>query len=228
MSSKITIGDATFWLGDCLDVMVEMVEMADKNIDVVITDPPYGINMDKGFKRFGGFGKPIARKRYEDGNWDRERPDGAVFSKILSLSKVALIFGGNYFADMLPMGTHWIVWDKKNTMPTFSDCELIWTNSKRKSVKIKQFEYNGLIGKERERFHPTQKPIGLMTWLVEKYSKELDIVFDPFMGSGTTALACYNASRKFIGIEKEKKYFDIAVARYRRETAQLRIGDIKT
>jgi len=97
---------------------------------VCITDPPYGIKRDKGFEGFGGFGEPIARRQYAD-DWDSERPDIAVFEEILRLAKLTIIFGGNYFADILPQSTHWLVWDKMNTMPTFGDCELMWTSSKR-------------------------------------------------------------------------------------------------
>lgn len=122
MTNPLTIGNATFWRGDCLEVFDNI-----GNVDIILTDPPYGIKRDKGFE---GFGTPIARRRYKDDNWDANRPDKEVFKKILSLSNASIIFGGNYFADILPRGTHWIVWDKKNTMPTFSDCELIWTNYK--------------------------------------------------------------------------------------------------
>jgi DNA modification methylase len=147
--------------GDCLHLMKGI---PDKAVDLVLTDPPYGIKMDKGFEGFGGFGgfgKPIARRQYED-VWDNGRPDKIYFDEIFRISKKALIFGGNFFADMLPQGRHWIVWDKLNTMPSFGDCELIWTNIDRKSVKKITQEYNGLLGKEDLRVHPTQKPLELI------------------------------------------------------------------
>ncbi len=190
-----------------------MKQIPDKSIDLVLTDPPYGVKRDKGFEGFegfGGFGKPIARRRYEDDNWDDKRPTIDYFLEILRVGKNALIFGGNYFADILPQGKHWIVWDKLNTMPTFGDCELIWTNSKRNSVKKITCQYNGLLGKEKERYHPTQKPLKLIRELIEKYSKETDLILDPFIGSGTTAIACLETNRNFIGMELEPKYCDIA------------------
>ena len=117
--------------GDCLEIMAQI-----SCVDLVLTDPPYGINRDGGFGGFGGFGKPIARRQYTE-KWDNERPSKKCFVILINKAKLSLIFGGNFFADLLPMSTHWIVWDKLNTMPTFGDCELIWTNSDRKSVKTK-------------------------------------------------------------------------------------------
>ena len=217
---KVVLGDCTLYLGDCLEILPTL-----EKVDAVITDPPYGIKRDKGFEGFegfGGFGAPIARKRFEDDEWDQERPPKEVFDMILAKSEFAFIFGGNFFADLLPQGTHWVVWDKLNTMPTFGDCELAWTNSDRKSVKKIVVEYNGLIGKEKERNHPTQKPVLLLEKVLDMYQKPQTIL-DPFMGSGTTGVACVNLGRKFIGIEIEPKYFQIACERIKAAQAQGRL-----
>lgn len=217
---KEVLGDCTLYLGDCLEILPTL-----EKVDAVITDPPYGVKRDKGFEGFegfGGFGTPIARKRFEDDDWDSERPPKEVFDLIIKMSEFAFIFGGNFFADMLPQGTHWVVWDKLNTMPTFGDCELAWTNSDRKSVKKITVEYNGLIGKEKDRQHPTQKPVLLIEKVLEAYPKHQSIM-DPFMGSGTTGVACVNLGRKFIGIEIEPKYFDIACERISAAQAQGRL-----
>lgn len=203
--------------GDCLEILPQL-----EPVDLVLTDPPYGVKMDKGFGGFGGFGTPIVRKQYVD-EWDADRPPKECFELIQKLSKRTIIFGGNFFADILPRSTHWLVWDKKNTMPTFGDAELIWTNIKRKSIKIKVCEYNGLLGKEGKRVHPTQKPLKLMIDIVEDYSKIEECVLDPFIGSGTTAIACERLSRKWIGIEKEEKYCEIAAKRIEQERAQKRL-----
>jgi len=194
---------------DCLEVMRGM---EDNSVDLVLTDPPYGIKRDKGFGGFGGFGKPIARRKYSD-DWDNDRPSKEYFDEMLRVSKNAIIFGGNYFADILPQGKHWIVWDKLNTMPTFGDCELIWTNIARNSTKKITFEYNGLLGKEQHRQHPTQKPLYLMTNIINTYSKENNIILDPFLGSGTTAVACKELNRNYIGIEISPEYCKIAERR---------------
>jgi len=207
--------------GDCLEVMKEI---PDKAIDLVLTDPPYGIKRDKGFGGAGGFNeKPIVRRQYND-NWDKERPSEVCFKEILRIGKNILIFGGNYFADILPQNKHWVVWDKLNTMPTFSDCELIWTNAKRNSVKKITYQYNGLLGKEKRRYHPTQKPVGLIKKLLEIYSKQGELIFDPFLGSGTTAVACLSLNRHFIGIELSPEYCEIAKKRIKEIQPQLVFG----
>lgn len=203
--------------GDCTDPAVVKRLMGDEKADLV-TDPPYGIKRDKGFEGAGGFkgdGKPIPRRRYEGSNWDADRPSKETFNTLLNISESALIFGGNFFADILPQGKHWIVWDKKNTMPTFGDCELIWTNLPRTSVKKIIFEYNGLIGKEKERHHPTQKPVALIVNLLSEYLKDGRIVLDPFLGSGTTMIACENLGRKCRGIEIDPGYLGVILERYK-------------
>jgi DNA modification methylase len=183
---------------------------------LMVTDPPYGISMDNGFsgsEGFGGKGKPIKRRQYKD-EWDNDRPSKSTFDFLVSTSILSIIWGGNFFADILPRSTHWIVWDKKQTMPTFGDCELAWTNSNRKSVKKYEVEYNGLIGKEKERFHPTQKPIFLFSEIIKDYSEEKNSIFDPFLGSGTTLLACEQHERVCFAIELDPAYCDIAIERW--------------
>jgi site-specific DNA-methyltransferase (adenine-specific)/modification methylase len=98
-------------------------------------------------------------------------------------------------------------------MPTFGDCELAWTNISKNSVKKVTIQYNGLLGKEEFRFHATQKPLSLMTWCIQQLPETCQLICDPFMGSGTTGVACVKLGRRFIGIEKEPKYFDICVKR---------------
>jgi len=216
---KVILGDCALYLGDCLEVMKSI---PDKSIDAVITDPPYGIKRDKGFEGFGGFGAPIARKQYH-GDWDDKRPDKIYFDELLRIAKIVIVFGGNYFSDFLPVSNHWVAWDKRNTMPTFGDCELVWTNVKRNSVKMITKEYNGLIGKEDERFHATQKPVKIIHWLINNYIQDGMTILDPFMGSGTTGVACVQTGRRFIGIEIEPKYFDIAVKRIKDAQQQMRL-----
>ncbi len=216
----LSMSEVKLHLGDCLEYMKSM---PDKSVDAVITDPPYGGGRGEGFEGFGGFGKPIARRRFENGEWDKNRPAKEVFDYLLKYP-VVLIFGGNYFADILPKSTHWIVWDKLNTMPSFSDCELVWTNSERKSVKKITHEYNGLLGKEQERHHPTQKPVSLMKKIVLQYTREGDTILDPFMGSGTTGVACVQTGRNFIGCEIDPGYFAIAEKRIADAQLQTRMN----
>jgi DNA modification methylase len=210
-------------LGDCLEIMKTLPA---GSVDAVITDPPYGIGRDKGFGGLGGFrgaGTPIARIQYS-GDWDNVRPSKEYFDEVLRISKVALVFGGNYFSDYLPVGKHWVVWDKKQTMPTFGDCELVWTNVHRNSVKWITREWNGLLGREENRDHATQKPLKIMIWLIENYTSPGDTILDPFMGSGTTGVACIETGRDFIGIEIDPGYFAIAEKRIKDAQAQGKIN----
>ena len=211
---------------DCLE---GMKEIPDKSIDLVITDPPYGIKRDHGFtgtQGFNGTGTPIERKHYEGEDWDTERPQKEYFDEIIRISKIAIIFGGNFFTDILPQSNHWIVWDKENTMPTFGDCELAWTNIDRNSVKLCSLPYNGLIGKERDpRVHPTQKPVKLFEWIIKNYAKEGDVICDPFFGSGSCLVACIRMGHQFIGFEKEPTYFEKAQIRIKKAQEQGKISE---
>lgn len=202
--------------GDCTDrAVVEGLMGGERDDLCLFTDPPYGVKRDEGFEGFegfGGFGIPIARKQYS-GGWDEERPSQETFNYFINMAKEALIFGGNFFADILPKSTCWLVWDKLNTMPTFGDCELIWTNLSRKSVKKITFEYNGLIGKEAERFHATQKPLGLISELIDGYVKST-LVLDPFLGSGTTLIAAHQQNCRCFGIELDPGYVAVTLQRF--------------
>jgi len=203
--------------GDCLELMKQL---PDGCVDAIITDPPYGIKRSHGLTGARTFNHKKEKKielRYYDDNWDNQRPDKIYFDEILRIGKTILIFGGNYFADLLPQSTHWIVWDKQQTMPTFSDAELVWTNIRRSSVKIKVCQYNGLLGKEITRYHPTQKPLELMKWIVHTYSRPGDLILDPFAGSGTTLVAAKQLGRKYLGIELNPDYVKIAEDRLRQE-----------
>jgi DNA modification methylase len=200
------IGEHRLLCGDSTKAEDVARVMGGEKADMVFTDPPYGIDRGEGFEGFGGFGKPIARRKHRDGEWDKTRPGKEAFDLILSLSDRVFIFGGNFFSDLLPQKNHWLVWDKKNTVPTFGDCELVWSSIARNSVKKYDFEYNGLIGKEKERFHPTQKPVGLLVKMMSDYGKGGESVFDGFIGSGTTMLSAENLKMKCFGIEQSADF----------------------
>jgi len=192
---------------DCREVLPTLGK-----VDAVVTDPPYGIKQDKGFDGFGGFGAPIARRQY-DGDWDSSRPNQETFKCIINAAQIHIIWGGNYFSDLLPVSGKWLWWDKCQTMPTYGDGEMAWTSLP--GVAPKKFIYsnNGLMAKEKGREHPTQKPVEVMKWCIGMLPKDAHKILDPFMGSGTTGVAAVKLGRKFIGIEIEKKYFDIACRR---------------
>lgn len=192
--------------GDCLE---ELKKMPDNSVDLVLVDPPYGIKACSGV---GGFGISKTDNHYK-GGWDKSRPNKIYFDEMLRVGKQAIIFGGNYFADLLPQGKHWIVWDKKGDIKfqnPYSDCELIWTNIKRNTVKKYVFKQQGFIKDTKDiRYHPTQKPSELIEIFLKEYTNEGDTILDPFAGSGTTGVACKNLNRNYILIEKEPEYIEI-------------------
>ena len=177
---------------------------------VVITDPPYGIRADENPVR--------GSDRHERIGWDRERPEREIFDEILRHGSAQIIWGGNYFTDFLPPSMRWLVWDKQQDGFSLSDCEFAWC-SENKAARI--FRYSRGSANQDGKVHPTQKPIALMKWCIDFFPKAQTIL-DPFMGSGTTGVAAVQMGRKFIGIEREEKYFQIACKRI--EDAQ-RQGD---
>ena len=202
------IGDATLYLGDCLEILPQLGK-----VDAVVTDPPYGIGRDKGMGvgGVGGVGKGIARRRYA-GEWDAARPDKKIFSAMLDVSCHAVVWGGNFFADLLPVSGKWLWWDKCQTMPTYGDGEMAWTNLPGSAPKKFVYSNNGLMAREKDRFHPTQKPVEVMKWCLG-FLPDATTIIDPFMGSGTTGVAALKLGRRFIGIEIDETYFDIACKR---------------
>ncbi len=199
----------TLYQGDMLDILPTLGEF-----DACVTDPPYGIGYDKTAANNSGRkpGQCAATKRtYEATGWDDETPDAACFKLITSHCKHVVIFGGNYFD--LPPSRCWLVWDKK-VNGDFADCELAWTNLD-KPVRRIEWMWNGMLRKgQEERFdHPTQKPVGVMSWCIDQLPAEVGTILDPFMGSGTTGVAAVKRAKAFYGIEREPKYFDIACRR---------------
>nr|DAP86335.1 MAG TPA: adenine-specific methyltransferase [Caudoviricetes sp.] len=198
--------------GDCLEYMRQL---PDKSIDLIVTDPPYGKKADKGTNGFGQ-----AKNRRYAGGWDNKRPEKEVFDEMRRISKNMVIFGANYFADMLPSSNCWIFWDKKGEVKfqnPFADGELIYTTFK-KPVKRIVFRQQGFITDSKdERYHPTQKPSELVAQLIEMFSDEGGIIFDPFIGSGTTAIAAIRTGRKYIGCEINEEFWQICEERIKKE-----------
>ena len=211
------LGNHRLMCGDSTDAGDVALLMNGEKADLCLTDPPYGIKRDKGFEGFGGFGPPIARRQYND-DWDSFTPSKECFDLMLQQANKAVVFGGNFFTDKLPQGNHWLVWNKHNTMPTFGDAELAWTNIDRNSVKIFDIQYNGLLGKEKERFHPTQKPVKLFSEILSEYTKDGNLVLDLFGGSGTTLIAAEQLNRKCYMMELDPHYCDVIIARWEKLT----------
>jgi hypothetical protein len=190
----------TLHLGDCREILPTLGK-----VDAVVTDPPYGIGKDGQKRSTGGHG---GRKAYEFLGWDDERPDPEIFGLLLAAGREHVIWGGNYFADLFPPTGKWLVWDKGQRINQ-SDGELAWT-SQQGALRIFNLNRIALLTDGAE--HPTQKPFEIMRWSILNLDNPQTIL-DPFMGSGTTGVAAVKLGRKFIGIEIEATYFDIACRR---------------
>lgn len=211
-----TIGECRLILGDCRDVLSTL-----GRVDAVVTDPPYGIDVDYHMSKAGGtqYGTALAAKRsYDSLGWDDQPIPEELMDLVRSKSSWQIIFGGNYYT--FPASSCWLVWDKKIN-GQFADCELAWTNLKR-PVRRLEWMWNGMIrkGHEPRGFHPTQKPTGVMEWCIEQLPVGVETILDPFMGSGTTGVACVRLGKRFIGIEREPQYFETACERIVQATRQ--------
>jgi len=207
--------------GDCLEVMKGLEP---DSVDLVLTDPPYGIDEANGKNKSRSC---IAKsKDYGNLSWDNSIPEKEIFQLLLT-TKNQIIFGGNYFIEHLKNSPCWLVWDKLNGNNDFADCELAWASFKT-AVRKYEWRWQGMLQQQmgqhkEERHHPTQKPIGLFYKILEDYSKDTDLILDPFLGSGTTAIVCERLGRKWIGVEINKEYCDIAVKRIEAERAQRKL-----
>ena len=182
------------YCGDCREIMPEL-----EPVDLVLTDPPYGIKENA--HRIASRTNLAQTTDYGSFDWDSKPASKKEINLTVCMGKNAIIWGGNYFH--LPPSRGWLVWDKLNS-GDFADCELAWTNLKM-SVRIFRHRWNGMIRdswKGKPRIHPTQKPEPLFMWCIE-FARKAKTVLDPFLGSGTTAVACERLNRRWIGIERE-------------------------
>lgn len=198
---------------DCLDIMREM---PDKSIDLVLTDPPYGININHNMGRRKG----DKNSEYKPAVWDNKNPNELYFNEMFRVSKNQIIWGANYFISKMPFDSScWLIWDKLFSEDlTFSQFEMAYTSF---NTTCKKFVLNPSAN--NNRFHPTQKPVKLFEWCLKNYSNENDLILDCFSGSGTTAIACHNLNRRFICIEKDKEYYEKSVIRYEKHIQQIKM-----
>lgn len=205
---------------DCMDILKQL---PDKCIDLVLTDPPYGIGIS------GSIGGGSVRgkvKQCKKCDWDNFIPSKECFEQMFRVSKNQIIFGGNYFIQHLTPTRCMLVWYKRDGLPerTFADAELAWTSFD-KNTKVYNIRHDGFIrdSKEPQELHPTQKPLKLFEMILSNYSNENDLILDCFSGSGTTAVACHNLKRRFICIEKDYDYWKASVERLEIAQAQLKL-----
>ena len=183
---------------DCLDFMRSL---PDNYFDLCIADPPFAIGISM---------NPV-RQAHKKKDWDSQLPSKEVFDEMFRVSKHAIIWGGNYFG--LPPNKHFIIWDKQQPFDfSMAMCEYAWSNID-KPAKI--FRYR--VQKEKNKIHPTQKPVALYAWILNNYAKQGDKIFDPFLGSGSSRIAAYKKSFDFYACELDKDYFQAQEERFRAE-----------
>lgn len=191
--------------------------------DLLLTDPPYGISEARGKNKSRG--RLAVAKDFGVSDWDDAPPPRWLLDQAIALSRWQVIFGGNYFH--LPPSKCWLVWDKENGATDFADCELAWTNLD-KAVRRMTFRWQGMLTEpgvpKEERVHPTQKPEPVMRWALLQAPSDVRTVLDPFMGSGTTLVACKRLGRQAIGIEASEAYCEIAAKRLAQGALPLEMG----
>lgn len=213
-----TMNQIIHW--DCLEVMKTI---PDKSIDLVLTDPPYGIWVK--WKVWWGSERWFV-KDFWNTDWDLKIPEREYFDEIFRISKNQIIWGGNYFLEYLKNTPCFLYWDKREWLPerTFADWEIAWTNFK-SPIRIFRHKWDWFIQEDMKnkevKHHPTQKPKELMRWCLENYSQPWDTILDCFAWSGTTWVACIEMWRNYILIEKEKEYIDIIEKRLKWTTPPL-------
>ena len=205
---------------DCLKAMREM---SDNQFDLAIVDPPYGIGA--GSKRFinRNTANKNAEKFYKENDWDKIRPSKEYFIELKRISKNQIIWGGNYFCDLIKPARCFIVWDKKTGDNSYADCELALTSIDSNAKIYTKFWLGAHANNGTPRIHPTEKPIALYEWLLMNYAKEGDKILDTHLGSGSIAIACHNLGYDLEGYELDKEYYDSALKRIKEHQSQLRL-----
>jgi site-specific DNA-methyltransferase (adenine-specific) len=199
------------------DNMALMARYPDNYFDLAIVDPPYGLG--KRLSQRGGKHKNTKfAVLYENSSqWDNEIPNENYFKEVFRVSKNQIIWGANYYLEFLPSTRGIICWDKKQYMPTFSRIEFAWTSF---DAVARLFEGTST---DLDRFHPTQKPVALYKWLLDKYAKPNDKILDTHLGSMSIAIACADYGFELVGCELDKEYYEAGIKRVQNHTAQTKL-----
>jgi site-specific DNA-methyltransferase (adenine-specific)/modification methylase len=212
MSEPVIIGNATLYLGSCEDILPTL-----PRADAVVTDPPYGIGAYSSGTMGGGV--LAAQSKYDATSWDSNPLAPELLALVRNSAHWQIIFGGNYYD--CPAAKCWLIWDKVNGNNNFADCEMAWTNLP-KAARLIRYMWHGMLREKgaQRGDHPTQKPVEVMKWCIGHLPNPAETILDPFMGSGTTGVAALQIGRKFIGIEREPKYFEAACRRIRETSGE--------
>lgn len=229
MTPTDILGNIKLYNADCMEVMKTF---KDKQFDLAIVDPEYGIDVANLTRTKGVAGKSKTfnqniKHTYKPKDWDKQRPQKEYFDELQRVSKNQIVWGGNYFADLLPPKKGWIFWDKKITNANntnFSDGELAWTSF---DCILRRFTYDwigfGYLNNPQgeKKIHPTQKPIQLYKWLLQNYAKEGDTILDTHFGSLSIGIACHDMKFDLTAIELDKDYYEMAKQRLINHQRQL-------
>ena len=218
------------YLEDCTKALKRF---NDNYFDLAIVDPPYGIGADKAqnnaaMQRIKAEGKSKAGrgwKLYADTDWDNETPNAEYWQELFRVSKNQIVWGGNYFTEYLPPSMGWIMWDKGQRNFSLADGELAWT-SFNKALRIFEMSRGKALAKNNEqggRFHPTQKPEMLYSWILQNYAKAGDLILDTHLGSGSSRIAAYKGGFNFVGFEINEHYYEKQEKRFKDFISQLRL-----
>jgi site-specific DNA-methyltransferase (adenine-specific) len=197
----------------CEDNMELMARYPDKYFHLAIVDPPYGI------ERFKKGGSHVNKYGKENGKWNNEKPPAEYFNELYRVSKFQIIWGANNF--MLPTSEYFIVWQKSNAYDfSFAMCEMAWTNCK---VPAKIFKHFHVNTEDKNKIHPTQKPIELYKWLLDKYAKQGDKILDTHLGSMSIAIACHDYGFELTGCELDPEYYQQGIKRVQNHLLQQKL-----
>jgi site-specific DNA-methyltransferase (adenine-specific) len=210
------------YLEDCVTALKRF---NDNHFDLAIVDPPYGIDINNQSQGKGG---GVAKKiEYTKKDWDKQAPDIDYFNELIRVSKNQIIWGANHFIEKIPYNAScWIVWNKENGETDFADCELAWTSFET-AVRIFKWKWAGMLQQnmkdKEQRIHPTQKPVALYQWILDKYAKPNDLILDTHLGSGSSRIAAYKGGFNFVGFEIDQEYYEKQEKRFNDFKSQLRL-----
>jgi len=198
------------YLEDCVTALKRF---NDNHFDLAIVDPPYGL------ERFKKGGSHVNKHGSENGQWNNEKPTKEYFNELFRVSKNQIIWGANNFE--LPTSEYFIIWQKSNAEDfSFAMCEMAWTNCR---VPAKVFKKLHISVDDKNKIHPTQKPIELYAWLLDRYAKPNDLILDTHLGSGSSRIAAYKGGFNFVGFEIDKEYYEKQEKRFNDFKSQLRL-----
>ena len=209
-----------------MDCMKGMKDISDNFFDLAIVDPPYGGVTKGGYMSNAISGGKAKHPKYHLSLWSQGKPPQEYFNELFRVSKNQIIWGGNYFQTLINTDSQcWVVWDKQKAPGvSYADCELAWTSFDKATKKF-TFRWDGFLQgdmKHKEKkIHPTQKPVALYKWLIEKFAKPGDIILDTHVGSASSLIAYEQTGHKYIGFEIDEVYYADAKKRLEEETAQM-------